>query len=189
LSGWGNVKEIYLKRALASASGTAANANESAAKANERAATLQKEAEQARLETEQLKQQLGWRDLTSDQEQHIVEYLDGHEPRFVIGVYWGMGDAEASHFAQELALMLRKHHFDVVGVQPIGQLLTEQHGIEVSGQQDRPVEVLAAALEHAGLKGVSRRVSPGPVNTGERADIFVGYRRPPKLNATGGATE
>jgi phytoene dehydrogenase-like protein len=178
----GNLKEAALKREVAAAGAVAEIAKADVAKANETTAVLQREAEQARLQTERLKKELGWREISADQENALAEALRGKSMRIIL--HWGAGDPEGSNFAHRLAAALNAAGLEIMGGSPIGQLGAERHGISVAGHKRDEVEILADALANVGYGPIDRQIVPapsGPNAPGQYTDIFIGYRAPPKL--------
>ncbi len=141
------------------------------------------ETAKAQLETERLKKELGWRDVTPSQAQQLVTRLHGKSIQVVFD--WGMGDAEASYFANRLAQVFLMAGLQVMGGGPIGQLGAEMHGVSIAGWRPNDVKSLADALIEVGLGPVEQTIVPPPAtpqSAGQYNNIFVGYRPAPKID-------
>jgi hypothetical protein len=171
-----------LERYQAQVSVKIEEARADAALANERAAQFGKDAAEANLKTELLKKELGWREVTRDQFAKLRAVLNGKP--MSIALFWGMGDAEGSHFAHVLAAALHNAGLVVVRGGPMGQLGQEKHGISVEGWKDDEVSLLATALQEAGYGQIDKSIvppPPGPDAAGQYTNIFIGYREAPRL--------
>ena len=147
---------------------------------DQRMAHLNLEAANARYETERLKKELGWRELSPEQQRIIGVALAKNPMQITIG--WTSGDPESAMFARHLANAFIAAGSEISAFAPFGMLGEQQFGLHVSGSEENEIAVLVAALEAARLGPVSIQKSKRkPDGTKYFTHLFVGFRTAPAL--------
>jgi len=147
---------------------------------DERIAHLNLEAANARAETERLKKELGWRELTPEQQEIIHAALAKKPMQITIG--WTSGDPESAMFARHLANTFLAAGSDISAFAPFGMLGEEIFGLYISGSEENEIVVLLASLEAAHLGPITiKKSNRKPDGTKYVTHLFVGFRSPPAL--------
>jgi hypothetical protein len=163
----GNIKEEYLRRALAS---------------------VNNEAAQAHLEAEKIKKEVAWGEVTPTQSKIIRDTLQNTPMQITIS--WTAGDPEGSAFARRLAESFLRSGVEISAFAPMGFLGEEPHGLSISGSEQREVESLASALTGAGFGSVAVKINDRkPDGTKYFTHLQIGYRAPPSLDVRRAPTE
>ncbi len=147
---------------------------------DERMAHLNLEAANARAETERLKKELGWRELSPEQQKIIRAALAKTPMQITIG--WTAGDAESTMFARHLANAFIAAGSEISAFAPFGMLGEQIFGLHVSGSEENEIAVLVASLEAAHLGPITiQKSNRKPDGTKYFTHLFVGFRTPPAL--------
>jgi transposase-like protein len=158
----GNVKEEYLKRDLAKVT------NETA---------------KAQLETQRLKEQLAWREISSEQETKFLAAISGSPPPGLkVSMMVVAGDAEGAQYAEDVAKLLRKTGLSVdppsaamfVRILPEGVIIKIREQNSLGGTAGL---VLQQAFKAAGIDAPGVLV---PSMTSESIEILVGIKPHPR---------
>lgn len=146
----------------------------------EKMASLNLEASNARLETERLKKELGWRELSPEQQEIIRAGLAKGPMQITLG--WTSGDPESAMYARHLANSFLAAGSEISAFAPFLLLGEEEFGLKVSGSEENEIGILVASLEAAGLGPITiRKTSRKPDGTKYTTHLFVGFRSPPTL--------
>jgi hypothetical protein len=147
---------------------------------DDRMAHLNLEAANARAETERLKKELGWRELSPEQQEIIHTALAKNPTQITIG--WTSGDPESAMFARHLANTYIAAGSEISAFAPFVMLGAEEFGLNVSGSEENEIVVLVASLEAAHLGPITiKKSNRKPDGTKYVTHLFVGFRSPPTL--------
>jgi len=132
-------------------------AEKTAGELTKEAVQLRKDAEDERIARVEIEASVAWRDLTIKQKMEMGKRLRDLHPSEAITIWFSAGDAEGSHFASDIAEMLREAKMYVFPprplapperqtarvIDPIGRWAT---GVEVSSTSDPACRSLANAI-------------------------------------------